>query len=410
MPEQGYEVSPTDGGVLASAGFAAAGVAAGIKRRPGAVDVCIIDAGRPAPAAAVFTLNTMAAPPVEVSREAVADGMLRAWVVNAGNANACTGEVGLADAGTMVETAASALGCEPSEIGVASTGVIGVPLPIDRVCSGVRAAAGALGSSAEHGEAAARAIMTTDTFVKQASFSVRVDGAVYTVGGMAKGSGMIEPNMATMLAFLTTDAPLTTEACRMLLATVADRTFNRITVDGDSSTNDTCALMASGAAGGGPIGPDHPHLPAIEAVLMRTCDALARMIVRDGEGATKLVEVTVRGARSEGDAVAAAREIANSPLFKTALFGRDANWGRVAMALGNSGAAIDPAKVEIVFAGITTCKDGTAVEFSEEEAAEALAADEVGVTVDLHLGTAQATVLTCDLTYEYVRINGEYRT
>ena len=411
MSEQGYEISPTDdGGVLAPTGFSAAGVAAGIKRRSGALDVCILDAGRPVPAAAVFTQNTMAAPPVEVSREAVAGGTLRAWVVNAGNANACTGAAGMADARTMVEAAASALGCEPSEIGVASTGVIGVLLPVDRVCSGILAAADALGSSAEHGEAAARAIMTTDTFVKQAAFRVQVDGAVYTVGGMAKGSGMIEPNMATMLAFLTTDAPLTPEACRVLLASVVDRTFNRITVDGDSSTNDTCALVASGEAGGGPIGPEHPHLPAIEAALTRVSDVLARMIVRDGEGATKLIEVTVRGAESEPDAVAAAREIANSPLFKTALFGRDANWGRVAMALGNSGAAVDPSRVEIVFAGITTCKDGTAVEFSEEEAAEALAADEVSVTVDLHLGTGHATVLTCDLTYEYVRINGEYRT
>lgn len=252
--------------------------------------------------------------------------------------------------------------------------------------------------------------MTTDTFVKQAAFAVEAGGTVYTIGGMAKGSGMIEPNMATMLAFLTTDAPLTPEACSMLLKGAADRTFNRITVDGDSSTNDTCSLMASGAAGGGPIDPGHPHLPAIAAALNRTCADLARMIVRDGEGATKLIEVTVRGAETGSDALAAAREIANSPLFKTALFGRDANWGRVAMALGNSGAIVDPSAVEIVFAGITTCRGGTAVEFSEDEAADALAGDEIEVTVDLHLGSGEATVLTCDLTYEYVRINGEYRT
>jgi glutamate N-acetyltransferase / amino-acid N-acetyltransferase len=410
MPEQGYDITPAGGGVLAPAGFSASGVAAGIKKRPGALDVCILAAGRPVPAAAVFTLNTMAAPPVEVSRAAVADGQLRAWVVNAGNANACTGEPGHADALAMVEAAAAALECDPADIGVASTGVIGVPLPVDRVCGGIRSAVSVLGTAPEQGEAAAAAIMTTDTFVKQAAFSVEVDGTVYTVGGMAKGSGMIEPNMATMLAFITTDAPLNPDTCRALLADAADRTFNRITVDGDSSTNDTCALMASGAAGDGPVGPGHPHLPAIEAALMRTCADLARMIVRDGEGATKLIEVTVRGAHAEQDAVAAAREIANSPLFKTALFGRDANWGRVAMALGNSGAVVDPSKVEIVFAGITTCKGGTAVAFSEEEASAALARDEVEITVDLHLGTGEATVLTCDLTYEYVRINGEYRT
>jgi glutamate N-acetyltransferase / amino-acid N-acetyltransferase len=410
MPEQGYDITPAEGGVLAPAGFSAAGVAAGIKKRPGALDVCILDAGRPVPAAAVFTLNTMAAPPVEVSRAAVADGQLRAWVVNAGNANACTGEQGLSDALAMADAAAAALGCASSDIGVASTGVIGVPLPVDRVCGGIRSAASVLGTTPEQGEAAAAAIMTTDTFVKEAAFRAEVDGTVYTVGGMAKGSGMIEPNMATMLAFITTDAPLTPDVCRALLADAADRTFNRITVDGDSSTNDTCALMASGAAGHGPVGPGHPHLPAIAAALIRTCGELARMVVRDGEGATKLIEVTVRGAHTGQDAVAAAREIANSPLFKTALFGRDANWGRVAMALGNSGAVVDPSKVEIVFAGITTCKEGTAVAFSEEEAAEALARDEVEVTVDLHVGTGAATVLTCDLTYDYVRINGEYRT
>ncbi|MBE0416937.1 MAG: bifunctional glutamate N-acetyltransferase/amino-acid acetyltransferase ArgJ [Coriobacteriia bacterium] len=410
MSGQVYDISPAEGGVLAPAGFAAAGVAAGIKKRPGARDVCVLDAGTPVPSAAVFTVNTMAAPPVEVSRAALADGLLRAWVINAGNANACTGEPGLADARAMAARAAAAFGCDPSDVGVASTGVIGVPLPMDRALAGIEDAAGALGTSAEHDTAAAEAIMTTDTFVKQAAFAIEVDTTVYTVGGMAKGSGMIEPNMATMLAFVTTDAPLTPGACSALLGTAVASTFNRITVDGDTSTNDTCALMASGAAGGESIGPGHPHLPAIAAAITRTCAELARMIVRDGEGATKLVEVTVCGAASEQDAEAAAREIANSPLFKTALFGRDANWGRVAMALGNSGVAVDPSRVEIVFAGITTCEGGTAVAFSEEEAAKALARDELEVRVDLHLGPAEATVLTCDLTYEYVRINGEYRT
>jgi glutamate N-acetyltransferase / amino-acid N-acetyltransferase len=410
MSTRGYDIAQVSGGVLAPAGFSAAGVAAGIKKRPGSLDVCVLDAGTPVPSSAVFTANTMAAPPVLVSREAIASGRLRAWVVNAGNANACTGEQGHADALAMAEVTSRALGCDLADVGVASTGVIGVPLPMTRVLTGIEDAVGALGTSADQDTAAAQAIMTTDTFVKQVAYTVEVDGSVYTVGGMAKGSGMIEPNMATMLAFVTTDASLTSEACSTLLGTSVASTFNRITVDGDTSTNDTCALMASGVVGDGPIAPDHPHIPAISAAIGRTCADLARMIVRDGEGATKIVEVTVCGAASEADAEAAARSVANSPLFKTALFGRDANWGRVAMALGNSGAAIDPARVEIVFAGITTCKGGTAVEFSEEEAAEALAHDEVEVKVDLHLGGAQATVLTCDLTYEYVRINGEYRT
>jgi glutamate N-acetyltransferase / amino-acid N-acetyltransferase len=409
MANRTFDITPVEGGVLAPAGFRAGAVAAGIKRS-GAHDVCVIDAGSAVPAAAVFTRNTMAAPPVAVSRDAHADGRLRAWVVNAGNANACTGEPGHADAVAMAGATAAALGCEPADIGVASTGVIGVPLPMEKVRAGIEAAISALGDSVAHAEAAAAAIMTTDTFAKQAACTVTVDGVVYTVGGMAKGSGMIHPDMATMLAFVTTDAPLSPGACASVLGAAADTTFNRITVDGDTSTNDTCALMASGAAATGPIGPDHPHLPAVAAAVTRVCADLARLIVRDGEGATKLVEVTVQGAASEADAEAAARAIAVSPLVKTALFGADANWGRVAMAIGNSGAVLDPARVEIVFAGITTCKGGTAVAFSEEAAAEALARDEIEVVVDLHLGSATATVLTCDLTYEYVRINGDYRT
>ncbi len=406
-----HSLTGCGGGILAPAGFAAAGVSAGIKRS-GRRDVCVIDAGRPVPAAAVFTLNTMAAPPVAWSREAVADGHLRAWVVNAGNANACTGEQGAADADRMAEEVAAALGCEPYDVGVASTGVIGVPLPMEAVSAGISAAARALGSTDAHAADAAAAIMTTDTFAKEAACVVQVGEVRYTVGGIAKGSGMIMPNMATMLAFLATDAPLDATACRAALTSAADATFNRITVDGDTSTNDTCALMASGAAPGAPaaITVDDSAYPAVAAAVRHVCATLARMIVRDGEGATTLVSVTVRGAASEVDAEDAARAIAISPLFKTAIFGRDANWGRVAMAIGNSGAMIDPALVDIVFAGIVTCERGQAVAFDEAAAAEALAADEVEVVVDLNIGDAEATVLTCDLTYEYVHINGEYRT
>ncbi len=409
MPDLTFDITSVRGGVLAPTGFAAGSVAAGIKRS-GALDVCVLDAGALVPAAAVFTRNAMAAPPVAVSRNAHADGRLRAWVVNAGNANACTGEPGRADAVAMVEAVAAALGCDVEDVGVASTGVIGVPMPMDAVRGGIAAACAALGTSPEHAAGAASAIMTTDTFSKEAACAVTVDGVTYTVGGMAKGSGMIHPNMATMLAFVTTDAPLTPDACASILRAAVDATFNRITVDGDTSTNDTCALMANGAAGGEPIGQDHPHLPAVAAAVGRACADLARMIVRDGEGATKLVEVTVTGARTDADAEAAARAVSVSPLVKTALFGGDANWGRVAMAIGNSGATIDPALVEIVFAGITTCKGGTAVAFSEEVAAEALARDEIAILVELHLGSGAATVLTCDLSYEYVRINGDYRT
>ncbi len=399
-----------EGGVLAPAGFTAAGVAAGIKRS-GKPDLAIIDAGAPVPAAAVFTRNSMAAPPVAVSREAISDGALRAWVVNAGNANACTGPAGRRDAEEMAALAAAALGCVPSDIAVASTGVIGVPLPMDALRAGIPQAAAALGTGPDADRAAAEAIMTTDTFAKSAARSVRTAaGEIYTVGGIAKGSGMIQPDMATMLAFLTTDAPLSPAACDRALRSAVGLTFNRITVDGDTSTNDTAALMASGAAAGAPIELGDPRLDAVTSALHAVCAELARAIVRDGEGATKLVSVTVRGAASAPDAEDAARTIANSPLFKTALFGKDANWGRVAMAIGNSSARIDPGRVGIVFAGIVTCERGMAVPFSEEEAAAALAASDVEVVVDLGLGDAEATVLTCDLSYEYVRINGEYRT
>jgi glutamate N-acetyltransferase/amino-acid N-acetyltransferase len=291
---------------------------------------------------------------------------------------------------------------------VASTGVIGVRMPIDAALAGIESAACALVTPSA--ESAAEAIMTTDTFAKQAAVTFAAGGRTYTVGGMAKGSGMIQPNMATMLAFLTTDAPLTSEGCDAALRSAVATTFNRITVDSDTSTNDMCLLMASGAAGGEPIGPGSAAFADVAAAVRHVCTELARMIARDGEGATKLIDVVVRGAASEADAEAAAFSIANSPLFKTAVFGGDANWGRVAMAVGKSAAEVDPDRLEIVFAGVTTCVDGTGLEFDEDAATAALARDHVEVLVDLHLGQAEATVWTCDLTYEYVRINGDYRS
>jgi glutamate N-acetyltransferase / amino-acid N-acetyltransferase len=397
----------TEGGVTAPKGFTASGVCAGI-RKTGKRDVAMIAAAAPVPAAAVFTTNAVAAAPVVVSRAHVARGRVRAAVVNAGNANACTGAPGLADARLMAVTAAESLGCLPEEVIVASTGVIGVAMPIELVVAGIARAVEALDSTPA--DAAAEAIMTTDTFPKQTAVTVEVAGRDYTVGGMAKGSGMIQPNMATMLAFLTTDAPLTPEACDAVLRAGVARTFNRITVDSDTSTNDMCLLMASGAAGGGEIGIESDAYADVQRAVHHVCGELARMIVRDGEGATKFVEVTVRGADSEADAELAALSVANSPLFKTALFGGDANWGRVAMAAGKSGAHVDPDRLEIVFAGIPTCVHGTGLAFDEEAAAAALAAREIEVLVDLHLGGGEATVWTCDLSYEYVRINGEYRS
>jgi len=396
-----------EGGVTAPLGFLAAGVSAGIKKS-GKRDVALLIAEETCPAAAVYTLNTMAAPPVQLTRANLSAGTARAVVINAGNANACTGPQGMDDAKAMAAAVADAVGCESGEVAVASTGVIGVPMPMDLVLGGIAEAASRLDSTA--GEAAAEAIMTTDTFLKQIAVTVDADGVRYTVGGMAKGSGMIMPNMATMLAVVTTDAPLTSEACDIALRSAVDVTFNRVTVDSDTSTNDMCVLMASGAAGGEPIDPDDARFEVVANAVWAVCGELARMIVRDGEGATKFIEVTVRGAASDVDARDAAMSIANSPLFKTAIFGGDANWGRVAMAVGKSAAEVDPEGLEVVFAGITTCRNGTAVPFDEDAAAAALAADEIEVVADLHLGDGAATVWTCDLSYEYVRINGEYRS
>ncbi len=396
-----------EGGVVAPVGFVCSGVSAGLKKS-GKRDVAILAAQEACPAAAVFTLNSMAAPPVHLSRAHIASGMARAVVTNSGNANACTGAQGMRDAEAMARACADSLGVDASMVLVASTGVIGMPLPIERVTAGIADAAALLDSA--DGTSAAEAIMTTDTFPKQIALSVDVDGSRYVVGGMAKGSGMIMPNMATMLAYVTTDAPLTSEATRAALTTATTRTFNRISVDSDTSTNDMVVLMASGAAGGDAIAPDSPRYEPVAAAIEEVCRELARMIVRDGEGATKLITVTVRGAASEDDAHEAALSIANSPLFKTAIFGADANWGRVVMAVGKSRAKVDPDAIEVIFAGITTCKHGTGFLFDEKAAAIALANDEIDVIVDLHIGEGQATVLTCDLSYEYVRINGDYRT
>lgn len=402
-----YEFAHAEGGITAPRGFLTAGVSAGLKKS-GKRDVCLLAAHEAVPAAGVFTTSTTAAPPVLVSREHLASGHLRAVVINAGNANACTGEAGMNDARAMASAAADALGCMPEEIAVCSTGVIGVPLPLDLVTAGVHEAAGELDST--NGEDAAEAIMTTDTFAKQLAISVAAEGRTFTIGGMAKGSGMIQPNMATMLAFITTDAPISPSACDAMLRSAVARSFNRITVDSDTSTNDTCILMASGAEGGPEIEQDSPAYAAVASAVLEVATALAQMVVRDGEGATKFVTVTVRGAVTESDAEVCAFAIANSPLMKTALFGQDANWGRVAMAVGKSGAAVDQNKLEIVFAGIVTCMDGTATGFNEDEAARALAEPEVELLVDLHLGEAEATVWTCDFSYEYVRINGDYRS
>ncbi len=388
-------------------GFRSAGVSCGLKRK-GRLDLALVVADRAVPAAAVFTRNLVAAAPVHLSREHIADGRVRAVVINAGNANACTGVQGMADALATAEALAAQLGCATQDVIVCSTGVIGVPLPVDKVIAGCTDAVAALDTSGS--EAVASAIMTTDTFPKRVVRTLDVAGRLITVEGIAKGSGMIRPDMATMLAVITTDAPLTSGACDTALRMACGRTFNRVTVDGDTSTNDAAVLLASGDAGGADIDEGHADYPAIASVIEQVTSELSRMIARDGEGATKLVVVTVTGAVDESDAEKAAFAVAESLLVKTALFGNDANWGRVAAAVGRSGARLAPESLAITFAGIEVCRFGGAVPFDEEEALLALKRDEVDVLIDLGVGAASATVLTCDLSYEYVRINGEYRS
>ncbi len=401
-----------EGGITAPQGFRAAGVACGLKRQPRSgpapLDLALIAAGEPVAAAGVFTTNLAAAAPIAVSRDHLkkSGGLARAIVMNSGCANACTGAAGEAAAHEMAEAAAAELGCSREQILIASTGVIGVLLDAARVRAGVSAAARVLDVTGA--ENATRAIMTTDPFPKSAAVRVEAPGGVFTIGGMAKGSGMIEPRMATMLGLLTTDARVEPAVLAGALRRVVDETFNAITVDGECSTNDCVFVLASGASGVTIAREDDPHfLEGLRAV----AGHLAREIVRGGEGATKLVTVRVTGARSLADAQLAARTIANSPLVKTAIHGGDPNWGRLVAAAGRSGAAfvLDHAGVEI--GPVAVFVDGVPHDERAGEAAKVL--DEKTVTIVVNLGTGDAhefTMWTCDFSAEYIKINAEYRT
>ena len=355
----------------------------------------------------MFTRNAVKGAPLGVTREAVETGGVRAVVANSGNANAATGERGIEDARVMQDLAAEALEIEASEVAVASTGVIGVHLPMGRISSGIWAASGKLG---EGGSGFAESILTTDTRAKEAVVRVEIGGRTVTVGGTAKGSGMIHPNMGTMLAFLTTDAAVEKNCLTETLNRVTDRTFNRVIVDGDTSPSDIALLMANGAAGNEPLTPDSPDYPIFAEAVEGVARTLAKEIARDGEGATRLVEVAVEGAASEESAAALAKSVVGSNLVKAAVFGEDANWGRVLTAMGYSGVAFDPDGVELWFGPIKVFSGGVPVPHEEAEANAALAAGEVKITARLGEGDASATAWGCDLSYEYVRINGSYRT
>lgn len=403
-----------EGGVCAAAGFKASAVHAGFRRNPERFDLSLVVADRPAAVAGVFTKNLFCAAPVTVDREHLAaSGYARAVVVNSGIANAATGEPGLENARATARMLSDILGCPQEQVLVASTGVIGQHLNMGAMEAGLPLVVDALGRDPQGSDlAAAQGIMTTDTKPKRAAVAYTdASGAVYHVGGMCKGSGMISPNMATMIAVVTTDAPVAPEPLRAALRSAADATFNRVTVDSDTSTNDSCFALASGAAGGEPIeGAEGERYGLFRAALTAVCDSLARQIAADGEGATKLVRVTVMGAASQTDADAAARTVATSPLVKTAVAGHDANWGRIAAALGRSGARFDQYAVDIDILGIPVCRGGLVVDFDEDEALRRFEEPQVDIVCSLGAGDACATIWTCDLTHGYISINADYRS
>jgi glutamate N-acetyltransferase/amino-acid N-acetyltransferase len=372
-------------------------------------DLAIIFSERLAVAAAVFTQNLVQAAPVLVSREHLRFRTHRAIVVNSGGANACTGEEGLNAARATARMVAEYFNCDDREILVASTGVIGVQLDMDRIAGGVREATGRL--SRDAGFHVAEAMMTTDTKPKRAVRSVKLGGRVVKIAAVAKGSGMIHPDMATLLSFVTTDAAIGKAALHTALKRAVNRSFNRVSVDGDTSTNDMLAVLANGAAGNEPItkpeGADFEHFAE---ALTEVCRDLAIQVARDGEGARKLITIRVRRAPNERDAAKIAATIATSPLVKTAIAGADANWGRILAAAGRSGVKFDPSKVEIKLGGLAVVRSGVGLPFNEARALEILKRDEVTVTFDMRQGEAEVTEWTCDLTEDYVHINADYRS
>ncbi|HUG05334.1 MAG TPA: bifunctional glutamate N-acetyltransferase/amino-acid acetyltransferase ArgJ [Candidatus Limnocylindria bacterium] len=391
-------------GVTFAYGFRAGAARAGVKHgRPDRLDVALIVSERPCTAAAVFTTNQVIAAPCVVTRRHVDRGPLRAIIVNSGNANACTGEQGERDAIAMAEAAASVVQCNPYEVAVASTGVIGFKLPVERIAAvlpGIELSEGGWDDTS-------RAMMTTDTRPKVTEREMHLSAGTVRIGGVAKGAGMIHPNMATLLAFVTTDAAVDAGDLRRIVAHVADTTFNAISIDGDTSTNDTLLVLANGGSGVTPKGAD---LALFEEGIHTVCADLSRMIVADGEGATKVFEVRVRGAASAADARLAARTITNSNLVRTAIHGGDPNWGRVLAAAGRSGARVDDRRASVRIGDLFVYRNGAPLEVADADVRALFAAAAIEIEVTLGLGDGQAVAWGCDLSAEYVRINAEYMT
>jgi len=399
------------GGICAPSGFQAAGVHCGLAKSADKKDLALIYSRVPCAAAGVYTQNKVKAAPVLVTKEHLSDGAAQAVIVNSGNANACNAD-GEAVARGMCACMARILSLREQDVLVASTGVIGQPLPLEKVERAAPLLRAAL--SAKGGSDAVRAIMTTDLKEKEIAVSFELDGVTCRISGIAKGSGMIHPNMATMLGFLTTDASISADMLAHALRMVVEDTFNMVTVDGDTSTNDTVLILANGLAKNPPITQEGPALQTFAVALMHVCIYLARMMAKDGEGATKLLECIVSGAPDDATAKVLAKSVIGSSLFKAAMFGADANWGRVLCALGYAGADFDIGKVEVAFASrageVLVCQDGAGVPFSEERAKQVLLEDEIEIQISLNQGEGKAVAWGCDLSYDYVKINGDYRS
>ena len=393
-------------GIIICPGFEAAGIAAGLKKRE-KEDLGLFFSKVPANAAGVFTRNQVKAAPVILDKERIKKGVCQAIIANSGNANCCTGERGIRDARTMAALSASALGISEDLVLVASTGVIGEPMPMEKIESAVPRLVRAL--KPEGIPDLARSIMTTDTVPKMASVQGDIDGKTFTVAGVAKGAGMIRPNMATMLCFLCTDIGGAPELLKETLVKAVNRSFNRITIDGDTSTNDMVLVMANGVSG--IVLRRSDHIDAFQKILDSILLDLAKQLVRDGEGVTKLVEINVRGAKSDADAEIIADTIAHSPLVKTAFFGEDANWGRIIGAVGRAGVDVDSDRIDLYFDDIQMVKSGMGCgKTVEAEATKVLKKPEFAVTVNLNLGQGSGSMITCDFSVDYVRINADYRS
>lgn len=403
-----------DGGVTAAKGFQAAHTAAGIKYKD-RDDMALLYSEVPAHAAGTFTKNVVKAAPVKWDQNVVRTSpFVQAVVINAGIANACTGEEGMSYCKKTAEAAAEVLSVPEDAVLVASTGVIGMQLPMERIEVGIRAMAPDLSADCDVAEAAAKAIMTTDTHKKEAAVALEIGGKTVTIGGMCKGSGMIHPNMCTMLSFVTTDLAIRKELLQEALSAVVDNTYNMISVDGDTSTNDTCLLLANGMAGNAEITEKNADYDAFVAALFEVNRTLAKMMAGDGEGATALFEVKVVHAKTKDEAVTLAKSVITSSLTKAAIYGHDANWGRILCALGYAGVDFDPERVDLYFESangkIQIIENGVSTGYSEDEATRILTTDAVTAICDMKQGDAEATAWGCDLTYEYVKINADYRS